>query len=109
MKIIQSFISNSSSSSFCIYGSRLSLDATKEILRRDHNIEIEEEYELEELLGLSVRSVPYDDDYFYIGRSFKTIKDDETGKDFKNSVEEKIKKFFPNQSLSTFEESYYDG
>lgn len=109
MKIIQSFISNSSSSSFCIYGSRLNLDATKEILRRDHNIEIEEEYELEELLGLDVRSVPYDDGYFYIGRSFKMIKDNETGKDFKKSVEVKIKKYFPNQSLSTFEESYYNG
>lgn len=53
--------------------------------------------------------MPYDDDGFYIGRSFRTIKDNETGKEFKEKVEEKIKKYFPNSSLGTIEESFYDG
>ena len=108
-KIRTGFVSNSSSSSFCIYGTHLNRESSIEILRDQHNISIDEVDELEDILSLNVYYMPYDDDGFYIGRSFRTIKDNETGKEFKEKVEEKIKKYFPNSSLGTIEESFYDG
>jgi len=108
-KIRTGFVSNSSSSSFCIYGTHLNREATIEILRDQHNILIDDIDELEDIISLNVYYMPYDDDGFYIGRSFKTIKDNETGKAFKENVEEKIKKYFPNSSLRTIEEAFYDG
>jgi len=51
---------------------------------------------------------PYD--CYYIGRSWDTIKDDETGLQFKQSVEEKIKTLFGDEvKCETYECAWRDG
>jgi hypothetical protein len=64
---------------------------------------------LSEKTGLECYApVPYE--YFYVGRSYDEIKDDETGKQFKDSVTSKLKKFFGEDvKCSTCEEAWYDG
>ena len=96
MKIRQGFVSNSSSSSFCIYGCCIEendIDAIDEKLK-EKNIYI--------VYG------PYDS--VYIGREFTSIKDDETGKQFKENVEKEIEEVLgEKRKCSTFEEGWYDG
>lgn len=149
MKIRNGFVSNSSSSSFCIYGTVLeqefpeaikgicqrssaSLDKlqkwmseccspeeTKEILLwiKDKNIDDPPDYlhdwDCTEILeaifaddNIGIRVVY---DAIYIGRSWKNVKDNETGKDFKNSVEEKIREVLGNVKCATHEEAWRDG
>ena len=54
--------------------------------------------------------VPYDWDTIYIGRSWKNIADNETGTEFKKSIEERLKKIFGNEiKCETFEEAWQDG
>lgn len=50
---------------------------------------------------------PYDD--YYIGVSFDKIQDNETGKQFKESVQEKLKEFFPDMPCGIHEEAWYNG
>ena len=56
--------------------------------------------ELEEHCG-------YED--YYIGDSWKNIKDDETGKQFKERIETQIKKLIPDAKFGTHEEAFRDG
>jgi hypothetical protein len=53
----------------------------------------------------------HEHDGFYIGRDWSSIKDDETGAQFKNSIKEEIKKILEIEdvSFSTYEESFSDG
>ena len=76
MKIRQGFVSNSSSSSFMIYGAIFSsLDS--------------QVVEAFEEAGLEVYC-PFDDDY-YIGMSWDGVGDNETGGEFKKRVENTIR------------------
>lgn len=94
MKIRNGFVSNSSTSSFCIYGAVIKDDISEEAV---------------ESAGLEIHHY-FDEDTQYIGRSWKNIKDDETGLVFKKSVEEKIAKLFGNNiKCQTYEEAWYDG
>ena len=102
MKIRQGFVSNSSSSSFCIYGANsdssealfdaLKKAAIKNIAEEDPDAD-EDEYDDDpcgtlETLSLDGMSVHfnYDDRTVYIGRELTTIGDNETGQQFKDSV-----------------------
>lgn len=78
MKIRQGFVSNSSSTAFCIFGTWLE-PKTQE--------EREQIYEKAEELGLYVRS---DQGYYglYIGLEYCDLKDDETGAEFKTRANE---------------------
>ncbi|HUS51013.1 MAG TPA: hypothetical protein VMZ91_12670 [Candidatus Paceibacterota bacterium] len=121
MKIRKGFVSNSSSSSFCIYG--ISIEQ-EEIAKKmvelgfiekdgdDYNDIFEWLYgdsnKILEQNGLSV-NCPYDDD-ICIGREWKSIKDNETGKEFKESVEKSLNKMFKKDiKCSTIEVAWYDG
>lgn len=98
MKIRNGFVSNSSSSSFVIFGACLEkselFDLVKSTLTEEQikyiqedgesltefwnpttNLEIREDYECEEI---------------YIGRDWSSIGDDETGRQFKENVESEI-------------------
>jgi len=80
MKIRAGFVSNSSSSSFCMYSVWVSKKQLREVLnikepsfddtKSDHGIEIEEEKIKEELSKLGLDSCgDYESDYMHIGRN----------------------------------------
>jgi hypothetical protein len=104
MKIRTGFVSNSSSSSFCIYGialeERVDLSFLPAGRYGDHEIE-----------GLEI--LKYSDYGVYIGRSWSDVKDDETGAMFKKSIEEKLKEVFKGKielpACRTHSEAWYDG
>jgi len=152
MKIRQGFVSNSSTTSFCIYGTcfkskPLTLNVIKtfkknspeefekiikanegkswcedaiKLLKNIDNInefenEDEEDEILEELLyegmpfGLEWHPY-YDADSYYIGRSWSSIGDDETGKQFKESIKMSLRQLFGEDiKCSTYAEAWRDG
>jgi hypothetical protein len=131
MKIRTGFVSNSSSSSFLIYGAELGYRPSEEKLKtvlnklldgkpllgwKDRVIDVDElgGYELcDHIAGKLGLSSHGNSDYgFYIGASWDTIKDDETGAQFKARVETALKKAFGDDEsilLGTHEALWYDG
>jgi hypothetical protein len=114
MKIRQGFVSNSSSSSFCIYGTELESDdlvnAAKTL-----NIKFDEddfnEYDIGEsiadMTNLEYHSIS--GEYFYLGRSYTSIEDDETGKQFRDSVRQSFEKIgLGAKMLGIIDETYMD-
>jgi hypothetical protein len=97
MKIRSGFVSNSSSSSFVIYGVWIDEDDVKKLLSDDDLKVIEEEpYMLGEVADNLPMFYHYNDDTEEVafGRSYSSIKDDETGREFKRSIEKKLKEIF---------------
>ena len=141
MKIRNGFVSNSSSSSFVIYGTELEsnflkdlndfgkkelikllksnswynyqggdddFEALKEYLGKSDDVDlfnVESEY-----IGTYIGDYmiqEYNNEYL-VGRHWYTIKDDETGKQFKDSVKEDFKKYFDKDfEYETFDEVNY--
>ena len=58
--------------------------------------------------GGSCGQVDWNDDV-YIGRHYNTLKDDETGREFKNSVENTLKKIVNEFECYYVDVAYYDG
>jgi len=158
MKTRQGFVSNSSTSSFCIYGTAIEKDATallkllrenapdmfksiqKVVLKQcdqykdDYPPESIEEmkkwirdidnvdcaldevddyeviYEIEKALKKSGSNlgfeIPSEFDEVFIGREWSSVGDNETGLQFKDKIEEDIKKFFGKQKCATHQEAY---
>ena len=93
MKIKNTFISNSSTTSFLIYGAEI------------------KDGDEEKAYGLGL-NVYYGDPmcgYIYAGLSWDSIGDNETGLEFKQKVEGLIKQIDSNYKCSTISEAYYDG
>lgn len=100
MKIRKGFVSNSSTTSFCIYG--------KHFCDYDVKEKIKEVNEKLKEAKISVYESPYDD--IYVGRDFCLIDDSETGLEFKKSTEKTMKKIFGDDiECTTITEGWWDG
>jgi hypothetical protein len=133
MKIRTGFVSNSSSSSFLMYGvcfesselqdflSKIKKDSdnlpeyARKLLEDPEFEKGEGSYEIAETLaGMLGKDYSFnagpEGENFYFGRSWDSVKDDETGKQFKDSIEKDLKKFFGKDiKVSTHEEAWFDG
>jgi broad specificity phosphatase PhoE len=95
MKIRHGFVSNSSTSSFLIYGTTLTGDEYDEV-----------DWKAVREAGLETHHPEYGD--LVIGASWDTVKDDETGKQFKERVESAITKLIKREAdCSTHEDAWY--
>lgn len=104
MKIRNGFVSNSSSSSFLIYG------ALFEDINEDTVENIEETVEKSNSF-LEVERVPEEFDRIFVGLSWDKVRDDETGLEFKNKIENELNRLFPNEpnmKISTWHEAWRD-
>lgn len=107
MKIRQGFVSNSSSTSFCIYGVHTD-DPTERGLNEDASI-YDELSDKAEKVGLTLEVC---DDSAYLGLNYTDIKDDETGAQFKDRAKKLIEQTIPKNDgleFDTYEECWQDG
>jgi hypothetical protein len=97
MKVRRGFVSNSSTTSFCIYGA---------FVDTDEELMYDKCYEAD----LECYSYPYDRGY-WVGLDWACIRDDETGAQFKARVEGKLFELFKvrPEDCSTHEEAWRDG
>jgi len=118
MKIRNGFVSNSSSSSFHIYGTCIDESEIRKILI-EKEIATEEgldQYGAWEFFGEFESEVgnlscypDYDGGRAYIGRAYSNIGDDETGREFKKSATKAVKKLFGEEvECEEYEETVYN-
>lgn len=107
MKTRMGFVSNSSSSSFCIYGAYVEPKDAEDVASG----EIYELRDKAEKAGFYTSDGPdYYGDGLYIGRELSTIKDDETGAQFKKDVQDRLEKFLGKKvDCCIYQEGWYDG
>ena len=103
MKIRRGFVSNSSSCSFCIYGVSIEpqklceklvengIELTKEDKEDIYDWFDSKKNKLTEKLEIQY-GPEYGEGDLYIGKEWNSIPDDQTGKEFKKEIEEKIGK-----------------
>ena len=104
MKIRTGFVSNSSGSSFCIYGVSLcSQDVPEELWERLND------YDGEDLGILKNYSAQEGNDNHYLGRDWSGIGDNETGAQLKASVVEALALLGIKMTPGTIEEGWYSG
>jgi hypothetical protein len=117
MKIRMGFVSNSSSSSFCIYGIFIEKDVFLKIIKKESDDDDYEDWyedgwyedceKMASELGLEFHPIDGNEG-LYFGCSWRYIGDKETGGEFKKTVDEKIAKLLGKEGdCKTYEEAYY--
>jgi hypothetical protein len=122
MKIRLGFVSNSSTSSFCIYGAYISDEDAKNIYKNwidgedseDSEDSEDKKYEIYNFFEEKASKLGLDYHHpegfggHYIGVEWRNIKGNETGNQFKRRIQKIITKFLGYKlSCSTCEEAYY--
>jgi len=113
MKLRMGFVSNSSSSSFCMYGIECSEMGIgeEELIKLAKSENQEEEMCIEDALELICQKFDMsyiydcDNEMIYLGRSPLDILDDETGKQFKDDVRAQLIKLFPAIKVKTLDDN----
>ncbi len=105
MKTRMGFVSNSSTTSFCIYGARTKVDEDNwqgRYLGKDLDDRLQE-------LGIEMQYSQWSEEYL-LGAEWSSIREDETGKEFRERIETEVLKIDPDATeFNTYEEAYRDG
>ena len=119
MKCRNGFVSNSSSSSFLIYGIK-GIDTREFVAAVNLLIErgeiagetdpVDYYKDAASVLGLEAHD-PYYEGELFLGMSWSNVGDDETGRQFKNRIEDAIRLALPAYSdkFGTYAEAWRDG
>lgn len=103
MKLRTGFVSNSSSSSFCVLGCYISEELYYNL--SDEHKELLRKYNIDEHGNPDSWS-----NETMVGREYSSIRGDETGNEFHESTERIMKQVFgENITISRHEEGWYDG
>jgi len=116
MKIRKGFVSNSSTTSFCLYGLDFCSDddgLVGEVCKKLGGESFEDLSDgldfIADKIGLET-FYGWEGEQQYIGIEWSNIKDDETGAQFKERITNKLKEAFGDHvKCSTHEEAYRDG
>jgi hypothetical protein len=114
MKIRSGFVSNSSSSSFCIYGACIETSKLESLLNK-LDIKLEYDYDedylytiekIAEKIGLDAYG--YDDFGYFVGLSLTQMEMDETMRQFQKKIDDKLK-LIGIDGGDIYEEAWRDG
>ena len=111
MKIRIGFVSNSSTTSFCIFGTYIEDIQELTDKMNENGIETSDAVEYAECQGVDVYHPPYDSNVAYVGFDFSAIPDDVVVKDWKKEKENEMKKIFGDDTIncSVMSDGWHDG
>jgi hypothetical protein len=116
MKIRYGFVSNSSTTSFCIYGAGVSIKNLKEAIDDEEYYDIYEY--IESLFKNDAIEVHYGADWHtdddgnplcFVGQSYKNMRDHETLTEFKLRITNTLNKYFKDIKVRHIEKAWRDG